>query len=94
LKWQIIILCLYKQKEIIPMSDPKDAKNTGKNLNAARAQKLREQLANKVSELSDEELERVSGGTSTDIIISTVLVSSAGCITYPSSPSPTAVSCD
>ena len=46
------------------MNDPKSSK---KNLDPAAAQKLRQQLANKVSELTDEELSAVAGGTTPTI---------------------------
>jgi bacteriocin-like protein len=49
------------------MANSNDPKNSGKKLNAAAAQKLREQLANKIAELSDDELSQVAGGTTVEV---------------------------
>jgi bacteriocin-like protein len=45
------------------MANSNDPKNPGKKIDSAAAQKMREQLANKVAELTDDELNQVAGGT-------------------------------
>jgi bacteriocin-like protein len=54
------------------MVDSNDAKDPGKKLNGAAAQKLRERLANKIAELSEDELNQVAGGTATADITSII----------------------
>ena len=53
------------------MENPKNSKSSDKKLNAANFKNLREQLVNRISQLNDEELEAVAGGTFTNPIIDT-----------------------
>jgi bacteriocin-like protein len=78
------------------MASSNDAQKPGKKLNGAAAQKLREQLANKIAELSDDELSQVAGGTDTTVIIEVSLATlglATTAIPFDGSPSsPNAVS--
>lgn len=50
------------------MENQKNSKASDKKLNAANFKNLREQLVNRISQLNDEELEAVAGGTITNTI--------------------------
>ena len=67
--------------------------NDPRKVDAAKAQKLREQLANQVSELTDEELSSIAGGTTPSAVITAIATAATteasksvitGCL--PSSP--------
>jgi len=57
------------------MSNSKYSHESDDEINAADAQELCQQLANRISNFSDEELENISIGSVIDTMVSTIILS-------------------